>query len=96
MTIEELLLKRIKFIGDGEFILLGTPADLIKELEESQLDVLERVDGIVNGMYELSITDLELRQHQQGVEIPVLSKTELSEALKRIKEGLDTNVQNNS
>lgn len=41
-------------------------------------------DKLVNGMYELSITDLELREYQQGVEIPVISKTELRERIKAL------------
>jgi hypothetical protein len=33
MTVEEVLLHRIKVVGDGEFTLLGTPDELITELE---------------------------------------------------------------
>jgi len=48
--------------------------------------LFDQIRSEVNSMYELSITDLELRQHQQGVEIPVLGKTELLEALTRLEQ----------
>lgn len=48
--------------------------------------LFEQMRSEVNSMYELSITDLELRQHQQGVEIPVLPKTQLLEALTRLEQ----------
>lgn len=48
--------------------------------------LFEQIRSKVNSMYELSITDLELRQHQQGVEIPVLPKTQVLEALTRLEQ----------
>lgn len=39
---------------------------------------------LIDEMYELGITDLELRQHQQGVEIPVISKTELRQKVEEL------------
>lgn len=62
----------------------------IEELEAwhkaERAKLFEQIRSEVNSMYELSITDLELRQHQQGVEIPVLGKTELLEALTRLEQ----------
>ncbi len=47
INVEELLRNRVKFIGDGEWTLLGTPNDVIKELENlitnkliEELDIL--------------------------------------------------------
>jgi hypothetical protein len=51
---------------------------LIEEyVEQEKQALLSSLVEIINNEYELSITDLELKQHQQGVEIPVLSKTSL-------------------
>jgi hypothetical protein len=57
-------------------------------ITQSNLALLERLGLVVNGMYELSVTDIELRQHQQGVEIPVLPKTDLVELIEHLKQEL--------
>lgn len=40
--------------------------------------------SLIDDMCELGITDLELRQHQEGVEIPVISKTELRQKVSEL------------
>jgi hypothetical protein len=43
-TIEQILLNRVKFVGDGEWTLLGTPNDVITELTQAiEKDILELI-----------------------------------------------------
>lgn len=47
--IEEILLNRVKFIGENEWTLLGCPDDVIKELE--QIEKEARLDGLMMARY---------------------------------------------
>lgn len=78
-----------KLLSDDNAVIDKTTLQAMLDLfKQQQIKLIERIEGEVNSEYELSIADLELRQHQQGVEIPVLGKTELLETLKQIKERL--------
>lgn len=72
--------------NNGRRPLSGEVRDILAWHKAEITKLLQVIEDELNNMYELSITDLELRQHQQGVEIPVLGKTELLEALKKIKD----------
>lgn len=77
-------------VGDKLCLQLGQFPEAKKStkslIKKEKLALLLEVEKIINNKYELSITDLELKQHQQAVEIPVLSKTELLAELSRLKE----------
>lgn len=46
-TNEEILRNRVKFIGDGEWTLLGTPAEVIAELDQLLKEEYKR--GYIDG-----------------------------------------------
>lgn len=60
-TVEALLLKKIKFIGEGEHTYLGTPAELIDDLSdlikrETDRAVMGELQDMLDG-YKLSLKD---------------------------------------
>lgn len=48
-TLEEVLLRYVKVIGDGEWSLLGTPDDLLTALTERELDIqIKQLDFLIS------------------------------------------------
>lgn len=42
-TTEEVLRDKVKFIGDGEWTLLGTPAEVIAEINNAFVETVQRM-----------------------------------------------------
>ena len=75
---EQILLNRVKLVGDGEWSLIGTPQELIDEI--NRLIVETEENGILKGLYQARYatepgSEEEQRIDNQIAELSNLSKT---------------------
>jgi hypothetical protein len=54
-------------------------------ITQRETQLLDRVIEQLNGMYELSLSDVQLKEYQTKMEVPLLSKTEVIKSLETLK-----------